>query len=97
MPQTKGLGRISLSDHKCTRIFRIPTQARSARFKIGLVLLFFPNKIPAIIQNKAFAKSSSVIRRSERPKMVSGPGSLKRCDNILSATGVVTSSPVIQQ
>lgn len=93
VPQTKGL-RISLSDCKDIRRLRIRTQARSARFKTGLVFLFFPNKIPAMIQNREFAESSSMIRRSERPKMVSF-GILKRCNsNILFVAGVGTTNPV---
>jgi hypothetical protein len=93
VPQTKGL-RMSLSNCKDTQRLGIRTHARSARFKIGLVFSFFPNKIPAMTQNRAFVKSSSMIRRSERPKMVSF-GILKRCNNIiLLATGVVARSPV---
>ena len=91
--QTKGLS-ISLSDFKGAGVLGIRTQARSARFKIGLVLLFFPNKIPAMTQNRAFAESSSMIKRSERPKMVSF-GIPKRCNNnILLVTGVIATNPV---
>lgn len=79
MPQTKGLT-ILLSDCKDTQRFGKRTQARSARFKTGLVLLSLPNKIPAATQNSAFVKSSSVRRRSERPKMVS-LGSLRHCNS----------------
>ena len=80
VPQTEGL-RISLSGCDDTRRLGIRTQARSARFKTGLVLSCFPNKIPAVIQNRAFVESSSMIRRSERPKMVSF-GILKRFNSI---------------
>ena len=62
-----------------TRRFGMHTQARSARFKTGRVLLSLPNKIPATAQNRTFVESSSVMRRSERPKMVSF-GSLRRCN-----------------
>ena len=86
VPQTKCL-RITLSDCKHTLDFGIRTQARSARFRTGRVSSSLPNKIPAATQSKAFVKSSSVIRRSERPKMVSF-GSLRRRDcNILSSPG----------
>lgn len=71
----------------------IRTQARSARFKIGLVLLSFPNKIPAMTQNRAFAESSRIIKRSERPKMVSF-GILRRCNNILFAAEVAATNSV---
>lgn len=93
VPQTKGL-RKSLSDCKGAQRSGIRTQARSARFKIGLVLLLFPNKIPAMTQNRAFMESSTTIRRSERPKMVSF-GILKGCkNNILLVTGVVATKYV---
>jgi len=69
--------------------FEIRTQARSARFKMGRVLASLPNKIPATAQNRAFVKSSSVMRRSERPKMVS-LGSLKRCNSDILLRTVVT-------
>ena len=62
-----------------TQRFGMHTQARSARFKTGRVVLSLPNKIPATAQNRTFAESSSVIRRIERPKMVSF-GSLRRCN-----------------
>ena len=76
VPQTKGLW-VSLSDCKDARGLGTHTQARSARFKTGRVLLSLPNKTPAAIQNRAFAESSSMMRKSERPKMVSS-GSFKR-------------------
>ena len=81
VPQAKGL-EISLSDCGDTRRFGMHTQARSARFKTGRVLLSLPNKTPATAQNKTFVQSSSVIRRSERPKIVSF-GSLRRCNILL--------------
>ena len=63
---------------------------------IGRVLSFLPNKIPAMTQSRAFAKSSSRMRRSERPKMVSS-GILKRCDkDILLEIGVVIANLIRQ-
>jgi len=75
--QAKGL-ETSLSDCGDSRRFGMHTQARSARFKTGRVLLSLPNKIPATAQNRTFVESSSVMRRNERPKMVSF-GSLRQC------------------
>ena len=83
VPQAKGL-EISLSYCRDTRRFGMHTQARSARFKTGRVLSFLPNKIPATAQNKTFVESSSVTRRSERPKMVSF-GSFRRCNGDMQA------------
>ena len=56
---------------------------------IGRVLLFLPNKIPAMTQSRAFAKSSSRMRRSERPKMVSAGILKRRNKDILLEIGVV--------
>ena len=60
-----------LSGYMRARIFGIRTQARSARFNIGRVSSRLPNKIPVRTQSRTFAESSSVMRRSDRPKMVS--------------------------
>ena len=92
MPETKGL-KISLSDCRDAWRFGIHTQARSAKFKTGLVLLSLPNRIPAMTQNRTFVESSSAIRRSERPKMVSF-GIFKRFFNniLLTTVAVATSS-----
>ena len=78
VPQAKGLKTL-LSDCGDTWRFGMRTQARSARFKTGRVLLSLPNKIPVMAQSRTFVESSSVMRRSERPKMVSF-GSLRRCN-----------------
>lgn len=86
MPKAKGL-RVLLSNGEVTGRFGIRTQARSARFKIGRVPLFLPNKTPAITQNRAFVESSSEMSRSERPKIVSS-GIFKRCNDISQEAGV---------
>ena len=76
--------------------FGIHTQARSARFKTDRVLSFLPNKIPAVAQSRAFVKSSSVRRTSERPKMVSLGGLMLCSGDILLRTGVRLANAIEQ-